>query len=692
MNVLYIVIGFAVFLLLLLILFVLILVAVQSQLKNPAYKELQKLRTLIPKNKKKRSWVQFTSELYPYLAKVPFVRGFLLRIRRRLAALYAEDRILLDIHTAVTAVSSLAVVIGIMLLALLFTSSWTVRLAISLAALYMGGVMADLMIGQREKKLLYGFSSMLLELRHEYHQTHMVVESLERVADRIEPQVAVHARQIAEVLSAVDPEEELRKYYDIAPNRYAKLLAGISYSVMENGDVGQKQGEQSLFLNALGRINEEIRMDILRRERLDAQLAGIVFVTFSPLFFIEPLRNWGEGSFPIMGEYYASRAGIYSLIALYLLVMGAFFGLRLIRGFDGGNVIQEGSSDTWTSRLLSWLWVRWLIDRITPGVEEPAYFRTITRLKEASSGSSIKELYLMKLAAGIIVFVAVVVVQHYVHDSIREYIRHPKVQTTTGVDAREKARANEQAKFEAKLIEEIMEANMTETELDSWISSKTKGQSFLPIMQALEKYNQSLKKKVMTYRDEYYKWYELGIAFLLAIFSYHMPNFMLWFRRSMRKWEMQNEVDGFTAIVSMLSSIPRISVKEMLDWMHRYSIIFEPQLLRCVIDYEAGPSYALDNLRDETKFQPLERIIDRLQVAADLIPVKKAFEDIEQERIFELEQRKLKYEQMIKRKVSIGKFVGFLPLHATFALYLMIPFGYMAFQQLGELSSVTNNI
>lgn len=155
---------------------------------------------------------------------------------------------------------------------------------------------------------------------------------------------------------------------------------------------------------------------------------------------------------------------------------------------------------------------------------------------------------------------------------------------------------------------------------------------------------------------------------------------------------MQNESDGFTSIASILSGLPRISVIEILDWMHRYSRIFEPQLLRCLIDYEAGPLQALERLKEEVKFFPFERIIDRLHVSAELIPIKKAFDDMEQERAFELEQRKMQYEGMISRKAAIGKSIGFLPLQATFALYLMVPFAYMAVSQLGNLSGVTNGL
>jgi hypothetical protein len=142
----------------------------------------------------------------------------------------------------------------------------------------------------------------------------------------------------------------------------------------------------------------------------------------------------------------------------------------------------------------------------------------------------------------------------------------------------------------------------------------------------------------------------------------------------------------------MLSQFPNISVYEMIEWLHRYSYIFERQLLRCMLDYEAGGWSAIENLKEDARFVPLERLADRLQVAADLIPVKKAFDDMDAERAFAMDQRKEHYEKVISRKSTLGKMFGFLPMQATFTLYLLLPFVYMAFQQLGDLTVVTGKM
>ena len=51
-----------------------------------------------------------------------------------------------------------------------------------------------------------------------------------------ENEVNFQAEKIYEILIAPDPEMELEKYYDVAPNRFLKAFAGISYLTMEFGD------------------------------------------------------------------------------------------------------------------------------------------------------------------------------------------------------------------------------------------------------------------------------------------------------------------------------------------------------------------------------------------------------------------------------------------------------------------------
>lgn len=294
---------------LLLAILLILLSIVQRKLKGTQYQEQRRLKALLPTRTKEKKWLEQAHKAYPVLDELPVVKKLLHRIRSRLMIIHAGNEIMVRSRSAALTVMILACILLISLLSFFWTTSWVSRVTIMLVSIYMGGILSDLFIGRLVKQMLYDQSSMILDIRHEYHQTHMVQVSLENSAERSKPMVAVHARQIAGILAAVDPEDELQKYYEVAPNRYMKQLAGVSYKIGEYGDADIHKGERSIYLSMLGNIREEIHMDINRRERIDRLLYGIVFVAISPVFMLDPIRNWAENMFPVVSNYYNSAWG-----------------------------------------------------------------------------------------------------------------------------------------------------------------------------------------------------------------------------------------------------------------------------------------------------------------------------------------------------------------------------------------------
>ncbi|GGA04911.1 hypothetical protein GCM10008018_58490 [Paenibacillus marchantiophytorum] len=672
----------------------LLLLVVQNKMQGSNYQEQKRILAMMAQKPKDGRWLRFCESMYPYLLEIPVIRNMLLRIRSRLMIIHAGDENIVRGKAA----SITSLIIGLILIILIFsfilTSAWSTRFAIVLTSLYIGSFMSDMFIGRTEKQMLRGEAEMILDIRHEYHQTHRVRESIERSSERSKPIVAAHARKIAEILEAVDPEEELRIYYDVAPNRYMKQLAGVSYKISEYGDADVTKGEKSLYLQALGNIREEIHMDVSRRDRLDRMLAGIVFVAVSPVFMLEPMRKWSESQFPIVSNYYNSAWGLYSLILLYVIYIASFFALRVVKGLDGdAQAVQDEGK--WLNRLLKFKWLYSIVDRVVPAEYEGTHFKVSQQLKDANSKLTLHAFYLQKFLFAVFLFIGTIVSQVYIHEHVKHNLVYPNQEIMTGGNqsSSQVLLSRERYEFEVALVNEILAKNMKQEEIVPLVIERIQGNNtFLPYDLDRNKYALQISKQVSEYRNEYYRWYELIIAFFLAVVSYQLPNLIMTIKKQMRMWEMQNEVDGFNTIVMMLSRIPSITVYEIIEWFHRYSYIFNDQLLRCTLDYEAGAWQALENLKDDARFIPLERLADRLQVAAELIPVKDAFDDMEIERSFAMEQRKEYYEKMVTNKSTIGNFIGFVPLSATFALYLLIPFVYLAFQQLGELTTVTNTM
>ena len=114
----------------------------------------------------------------------------------------------------------------------------TLLLAILLMfEVFMVDTLVDGMVDKMDNKLLVQQIDFFAEIRHAYHEFNMVEEAIYQVAQGDSaPEMARQAEKIYEILISDDPEAELERYYDIAPNSYLKEFAGISYLTKEFGD------------------------------------------------------------------------------------------------------------------------------------------------------------------------------------------------------------------------------------------------------------------------------------------------------------------------------------------------------------------------------------------------------------------------------------------------------------------------
>ena len=152
-----------------------------------------------------------------------------------------------------------------------------------------------------------------------------------------------------------------------------------------------------------------------------------------------------------------------------------------------------------------------------------------------------------------------------------------------------------------------------------------------------------------------------------------MPTLVLMFQKRLRALEMENEVMEYQTIIIMLMKIERVNVEMILEWLERYSNIFREPITKCLNNYEAGAWEALETLKEEIAFPQLIQLVESLQAAVEKIPIREAFDELDNEREYYQAKRKESNERLIKRKGMIGKVVGFAPMIGLFVGYLIVP-------------------
>uniref|UniRef100_A0A8R1IQ43 Uncharacterized protein n=2 Tax=Caenorhabditis japonica TaxID=281687 RepID=A0A8R1IQ43_CAEJA len=102
-----------------------------------------------------------------------------------------------------------------------------------LGALVIHGSLMDSFINKVEDRLLKQFVDMLSDVRYHFHQHGMVEEAIFDAAEAKSYEASLHAKRVYEILTDIDPEKELENYYEVAPNRFLKVFAGISFLIKE---------------------------------------------------------------------------------------------------------------------------------------------------------------------------------------------------------------------------------------------------------------------------------------------------------------------------------------------------------------------------------------------------------------------------------------------------------------------------
>lgn len=613
-------------------------------------------------------------KIYLILIRIPFLRRYILKIRRRLEIINLEDEYLTRMQTAQMMTKAIIVVIPLTIVIILVAKNNTVLLAtLLLFELFFIETLLSGMVDKVDNKLLKEQIDMFSEMRHAYHEFNLVEEAVYEVAQNDELDVSRQAQKIYEILISDDPEMELEKYYDIAPNSYLKEFAGISYLTKEFGDRKDSDGA-SLYLKNLNNITQEMQIEILKREKLDYVFQSLALIAALPILFLEPIKKWALSMFAFTKSFYDGKTGF---IVQMLLIVVTFICYIMVRKLKDNGSVDTGRDmqNPWEQKLYKKKYIKKFVDKIVPKEGTKEYRLKIKLMKESATKLKIEWLYIDRCAFAVVAFIISMFMFWELHNLTIEYIyTEPKADYdllgNMNSDQEKSAMAElevhnkymDKYKSDHGVTVEMIQKDLTKEE---YYKSATDDE----LKEAAEWIHDDLK----TIQNEYMKWFEILISFGIAAIAYYGPIWMLMFQKIMRQMEMENEVMQFQTIILMLMKIERVNVEMILEWLERYSNIYREPISKCVNNFESGPWEALEELKNDVAFPQLIRIIESLQSAVEKIPIRQAFDELDTERAYYQEKRKESNERLISRKSLIGKVVGFAPMVAMFVGYLIAP-------------------
>ena len=671
------------------VIIILLYYVLSKKMQTSEYKRIQSLQQGT-KEKAFSTEILF-QKLYLKYIKIPFIKRYALKIRRRLEIINIDDEYNTRKGTAKILTKSLAIIVPLMILTLFFTAgNYLLMFILLIFELFMIDTFIDGSVDKIDNKILTEQIDFFSEIRHAYHEYNMVEEAIYQVSQDDEKDVSRQGEKIYEILIADDPEMELEKYYDIAPNSFLKEFAGISYLTKEFGD--RKVDGASLYLKNVNNITQEMQLEILKRDKLNYVFQSLSVISIAPVLLLEPLKNWSISNFSFTASWYLGKPGTIAQIIILILTFVSYILVRKLKDNGSTAMNTKDTENPWQEKLYKKKPIKKIVDLFIPKDGTKEYRKINQLLKDSASSQKMRWLYINRISLAIVTFIASIIIFNYLHAIAIDYVY---TEPTTDYN------------IIGGLSEKDERKAMELTEQDNIILNQFRGkinttqEQIRMAVERLEYYEEADDEEIQTAVDrifdklqiinsEYMQWFELLLACVFAVIGYMAPIWVLYFQAKMRQLEMEDEVMQYQTIIMMLMRIERVNVEIILEWLERYSNIFKPQITKCVNNYEAGAWEALEAMKEEVSYLPLIRIIESLQAAVEKIPIKDAFDELDSERDYYQEKRKESNDRLIKRKGMIGKAIGFAPMVCMFVGYLIIPLVFIGLTSMSSsFSSMT---
>ena len=286
--------------------------------------------------------------------------------------------------------------------------------------LFMVDTLIDGSVDKIDDKLLKEQIDFFSEIRHAYHEFNMVEEAIYQVSQDDEKNISRQGEKIYEILISDDPETELEKYYDIAPNSFLKEFAGVSYLTKEFGD--RKIDGASLYLKNVNNITQEMQLEILKRDKLNYVFQSLSIISIAPVLLLEPLKNWAIDNFSFTASWYLGKPGMIVQILILILTFLSYILVRKIKDNGSTNINTKNTENPWQAKLYKNKIIKKIVDLFIPKEGTREYRKVSQLLKDSASSLKMEWLYINRIVLAIITCIVSIILFVQLHNVAVEYI------------------------------------------------------------------------------------------------------------------------------------------------------------------------------------------------------------------------------------------------------------------------------
>ena len=394
-------------------------IILSKKMQKSEYKQIQRLQEGTKENR--FSTEILFQKLYLTYIKIPFIKRYALKIRRRLEIINIDDEYNTRKGTAKILTKTLAILVPIIVLTIFITSSnYLLMFILLIFELFMIDTFIDGSVDKIDNKILKEQLDFFSEIRHAYHEFNMVEEAIYQVSQDDEKDVSRQGEKIYEILISDDPEMELEKYYDIAPNSFLKEFAGISYLTKEFGD--RKVNGASLYLKNVNNITQEMQLEILKRDKLNYVFQSLSVISIAPVLLLEPLKKWAVSNFSFTSNWYYGKAGMIVQILILIITFVSYILVRKLKDNGSTGIDVKNTDNPWQQKLYKKKPIKKIVDLFMPKKGTKDYRKIGQLLKDSASKLKMECLYINRITLAIVTFFASIFIFTQLHTVAINYV------------------------------------------------------------------------------------------------------------------------------------------------------------------------------------------------------------------------------------------------------------------------------
>lgn len=511
-----------------------------------------------------------------------------------------------------------------------------------------------------EIKLLEDMSFFISNVRHNYYVNRLVDDAIFHSMDEVGTEMKVHAKKLYEIITTTNLKEDVIRYNSTTHNKYLKMFLSLCINILEYDD--KKVNGQLLFTSNLDHLKREINIEILKQKKLKYIFSGTVFVTIAVCLPIDAIQKFGISLVPELIDFYTGRGGTLFVGAIFLTSVLVYLLVNNLKDIKQ----LAPKSYPYLEKLQKIRIIRLAINNYY----DKNYGKMLIlkdTLKRVGETIAPKQLMLKRILAAVVTFFLCLILSFYLHFNNRLNLTERVSNLESFASIANKAQTDIIKDTILSYVKEYREKSVSEEMIQKELSE----QRGFYNAKLKEQLTTEINRRINGYQKEYFHWYELIICLVASGLAYAAPYWFIFYKKKLLNMIMEDEVNQFNSIIYMLMYIEHMTVKDLLEQMELFAVVFKPSIRECINDYNSGDIEALIRLKERESYRPFQRLVDNL-IRCDMIPMEKAFDEVASEREYYHDRRKQENEISIQKRADIAKPLSFVPA-VLVTIYLLLP-------------------